>query len=432
MSDRRMKSAIGAFVALALIVLVALVVMFGSVPTLFQSHDRYTVTLPSAPGVGPGTPVRRSGVPIGRVDTVELDNQSGRVRIGILIDKKYTIWDNEEPSLSRDLLGNTGIDFVPRQPVVVEPPGAKETLNEGGAEPSEQGAEPRAPKPVPPGSEIPGKVPVDPQTVLNQVNRLLPTTEQALIDLSKAAVAFSKAVPQLDAATREVAELSKATREILPEVRRTNEEAQSTIRTWGALGERINVLLRTNEDLIVKTLKDFDEAATRMVRALSDENLRNWSAILKNTKTASDLFPEIAQNTNAMVKEARATIGRLDQTLQEANVVLANLKRGTQPLADRSERTMRNLDEASDRLNRVLADAQELMQAINRRDGTFQRLIADPSLYNNLNEVACQVGKMLPRLERALRDLEVFTDKIARHPESLGVGGAVRPSSGIK
>jgi phospholipid/cholesterol/gamma-HCH transport system substrate-binding protein len=38
----------------------------------------------------------------------------------------------------------------------------------------------------------------------------------------------------------------------------------------------------------------------------------------------------------------------------------------------------------------------------------------------------------LPRLDRALRDVEIFADKLARHPELLGIGGAIRPSSGVK
>ena len=36
------------------------------------------------------------------------------------------------------------------------------------------------------------------------------------------------------------------------------------------------------------------------------------------------------------------------------------------------------------------------------------------------------------RAEKITRDLEVFADKIARRPELIGVGGAVRPSSGLK
>jgi phospholipid/cholesterol/gamma-HCH transport system substrate-binding protein len=53
-------------------------------------------------------------------------------------------------------------------------------------------------------------------------------------------------------------------------------------------------------------------------------------------------------------------------------------------------------------------------------------------LYNHLDEVACQLAKIMPRLDRVLKDAEVFADKIARHPELIGAGGAIRPSSGLK
>jgi phospholipid/cholesterol/gamma-HCH transport system substrate-binding protein len=31
-----------------------------------------------------------------------------------------------------------------------------------------------------------------------------------------------------------------------------------------------------------------------------------------------------------------------------------------------------------------------------------------------------------------VRDLKIFSDKVARHPEIIGVGGALRGSSGLK
>jgi phospholipid/cholesterol/gamma-HCH transport system substrate-binding protein len=42
------------------------------------------------------------------------------------------------------------------------------------------------------------------------------------------------------------------------------------------------------------------------------------------------------------------------------------------------------------------------------------------------------INHLLPHMDRILHDVEVFADKIARHPESLGVGGAISPSSGLK
>ena len=39
---------------------------------------------------------------------------------------------------------------------------------------------------------------------------------------------------------------------------------------------------------------------------------------------------------------------------------------------------------------------------------------------------------MVARLEKVARDLEVFADKIARKPETIGIGGALHPSTGLK
>src|SRR5262249_51117438 len=153
---------------------------------------------------------------------------------------------------------------------------------------------------------------------------------------------------------------------------------------------------------------------------------------LKNTATSSERFPSIASNADELMKEGRQTLRHMEGTLREADAVLQNMRKATQSLGDRGDSLLKNDDEAADRLNKTIADLQALLQVINQRDGTVQRLIADPSLYNNLNDIACQVDKMMPRVERALHDLEIFADKLARHPESIGLGGAVRPSTGIK
>jgi len=93
---------------------------------------------------------------------------------------------------------------------------------------------------------------------------------------------------------------------------------------------------------------------------------------------------------------------------------------------------LKNFDESAVQLNATLRDLRELILAVGRNEGTVQKLLTDPSIYNNLNDAALMVTRILPRVDRALRDVETFADKIARHPESLGIGGAIRPSSGLK
>ena len=104
----------------------------------------------------------------------------------------------------------------------------------------------------------------------------------------------------------------------------------------------------------------------------------------------------------------------------------------TRPLGDKTPAILANLETGSDKLDKLLAEMRDLLRLAARGEGTVQRLLTDPSLYNRLDEAACMVTKLLPRLEPILRDVNVFTDKIARHPESLGVRGAISPSGGLK
>jgi hypothetical protein len=49
-----------------------------------------------------------------------------------------------------------------------------------------------------------------------------------------------------------------------------------------------------------------------------------------------------------------------------------------------------------------------------------------------VDATAASVLKLLPRIDRILKDFETFADKLARHPEAIGIGGVVHPSDGLK
>ncbi|MBY0527945.1 MAG: MlaD family protein [Gemmataceae bacterium] len=389
MNDNALRFRIGIFVLMSLILMAVLVTIFSGAPTLFTRNNRYVVLLNNAAGVGPGTPVRRAGVKIGEVEALELDDESGKVRVGILVERKHILRANEQPVLNRNVLGDTTIDFV-----ALKPP---------------EGTEPDT-TPVAPGTAMVGRGQPDAQTLLNQTTELMPSTQRAVMELGKAARTFN---------------------ELAPELSKTNDEARVAVRNWGKLGERLDVLVQTQQDKIIKTLEDLDDTLKRVGQTFNDDNQRNLAATLKNVRNASDSLDSVTKNTDELIKDSRKTMARVNDSLAQTDQVLANLQRTTKPMAERSDAVMKNLDESTRKLNQVLTDAQELMRAFSRGDGTIQRLMNDPALYQNLNEVTCMVGRMMPRLDRILKDFEVFADKLARHPELLGVGGAVRPSGGI-
>jgi phospholipid/cholesterol/gamma-HCH transport system substrate-binding protein len=436
-NERALRFRIGLFVLVALVLLGTLVVMFGSLPSLFRPSNLYTVRFVDAPGLGPGAPVRRSGVKIGQVRDLILDDERGIVRVQVAIDPRYTIRRNEQATLAIGLLGtDASIDFVPL--------------------PAEAG-QPADREPIPPGGEMVGVRQANVNTLLNRASEVVPTTQETLNDIRKSMQRMEQSLNRLTPLAEETLkvyrDLGRSAQDMMPDLRRTNTEYQelarearrgiadarktnddigATARTWGRLGERLDVLLQGNQDKLVKAVDNLNDVLTRTSNLLSEENQRNVNLTLRNTSRASNSFPDIARNTEDISKEGRTTVRRLNDSLVRVDEVLSNLQTTTKPLSQRAESISRNLDETLAKLNRTLTDLGLLMRVVDQNDSLLRRVLSDPSLYAHTDELVCSLLRMTPRLNQILKDFEVFSDKMARHPEVIGVGGAVRPSSGLK
>ena len=115
---------------ITLAVLVGMFFLFGGLPRFYTSVNHYTVLLTTAPASVPAPPVRRSGVKIGQVSKVDLDDETGQVRVEIEVFKQYTIRRNRPPILRHTVLGDASIDFrchrrsryLPRRPPTSDAP----------------------------------------------------------------------------------------------------------------------------------------------------------------------------------------------------------------------------------------------------------------------------------------------------------------------
>src|SRR5947199_10786544 len=114
MDAKKQRFRLGLFVLAAAIAMAVLILMFGgSAGRLFTPQNEYVISFDNAPGVTVGTPVRRSGVKIGSVTKVELDDSSYRVRVTIAVERKYTVRDWDAAAISQDLLSrDTTIDLI--------------------------------------------------------------------------------------------------------------------------------------------------------------------------------------------------------------------------------------------------------------------------------------------------------------------------------
>jgi ABC-type transporter Mla subunit MlaD len=462
MNGDRQKFWLGVFALATLGMLAILITFFGGFLDLFVSQYHYSVKFPQAPGVEPGTLVRKSGVRIGEVQSITLNPDTGEVVIEFSVARKHQLRVGDQPLLGRGLLmGDTVINFVP----------------EGGDR-----------ELAPEGHVFQGKVSQDISQALAKTGELVPVTKDTLDEIRAAA---------------------KALNQLVPDLRRTNGEAEVALHNFGKASESVDNVIRGNQDRLMKGIDQFVEtahqftlllnednqrqinatiknirqatenlagfmtednrrnvndllknaknASDQLAKILTDENEKNLNALLKNLKTSSDNLDQtmkkadqlmtearadlrtvsdradsVGKNVEEMVKDARTVVKRLNDTMANADQMVADIRQATKPIAERAPRILKNVDESTAQLNLVLLQAGDMIRFLQESDGTMHRLVADPALYNSINEAAAAISKSAGRLDRIVQDFAIFADKVARHPELLGVSGAVQPSTGLK
>jgi phospholipid/cholesterol/gamma-HCH transport system substrate-binding protein len=429
MSERRQKLRLGLFVLITLGLLGALIIVFGGAPGWFKPTHQYTILFTDAPGVTPGTPVRKSGVKVGEVSAVELDDATAQVRVTVRLDAKFTPRANEEPTVTRGLIvGETAIDFIPRPDKAVADR-------------------------IPPGSTIQGVSPFNAQVLLDQATGLVPDVKNSLVQIRRSLEAVEKVTPQVGTTMKQVGDLAQASKEFIPDLRRTNDSLRELLAGSGEVGPALKnfipELVKTNDEIRVflKTASFWVEDVGVMLKKNEPRIVNAVDALTLTTQRIGDVFnPEnqkaiadtlkrldrISLQTEDLMKDAKTAMKSLNTTLAQADQALGEIRQATRPFAERSGRILQNLEASSEQFARTMVDVRKLVDAIGRSEGAFQKFITDPALYNNLNETAVMLNKLMPRMDRILKDVEVFADKIARHPEAIGIGGAIRPSSGLK
>jgi ABC-type transporter Mla subunit MlaD len=266
-NEQGIRFRIGVFVLTAMILLAVLIILFGRFPNFLKgTSKRYYVVFDYAPGVAINTPVRRSGVRIGQVEKVELDDASGKVRVTILIDPPHVLYEDDHPRLVRGALsGDTSIDFEPPARIgngthapegrSEEPPEIKrvsfllaQQQPPGNAPPANP--PPTERKPAPPGSTFQGASQSDVSSLISELNKLAPPAREAFIEMQKTLERYERMSPVFEDTLREFRDLAKALREITPDVRefvkttrdampdlrRAANEVEVTARNWGRLG----------------------------------------------------------------------------------------------------------------------------------------------------------------------------------------------------
>lgn len=206
-----------------------------------------------------------------------------------------------------------------------------------------------------------------------------------------------------------------------------------TSQEWKQVAANVNSLMDTNRgnfDVVVEqtaeamhqltlTLQSTQKMVAAANKIVGDPQTQN---ALKDTLTA---LPDLVNETHETILVTRKTIDNINRNL-------VNLAQVTEPIGKRGELMVNKLDSSLGNLDGLLAELNHFAKLVNSKDGTLQKFAADPSLYDNLDRSSQSMAVLLRNLEPMIKDLREFSDKIARNPEILGVGGALRPSNGMK
>lgn len=374
----------GVVVVASAIITVILVMLFGAWPNVWQRRYEIHVKFPEAPGITVDTPVRKSGVLIGRVSNVKLLEEGG-VLVSIRVFGQYKLRRQETCRIGTgSLLGDAIVEFVPSDKGTML---ARFDTNKSGAlDESEERA----------AGELlgDGEFMSDGAVVSNPL--------RALVNLEGS---VSSAFRSLEGASKEVAQL-----------------AHSVNQTVGGDDQIKRIIQKTEV-----ALDHFDGTMTAVEKILGDELLAEQ---LRQTLRA---MPAIVDETRETMRAARTTMDSFQRVSDKAETNLDNLEKFTKPLGERGPQMVANVEESSRNLNDLLEQFVAFSEALNAGEGTLGKLVHDDEIYRQLQRVVGNAEEITKRARPIVEDVRIFTDKIARDPRQLGVKGALdqRPS-GLK
>ncbi|MFM7163049.1 MAG: hypothetical protein ACKO3P_22070 [Planctomycetaceae bacterium] len=133
-----------------------------------------------------------------------------------------------------------------------------------------------------------------------------------------------------------------------------------------------------------------------------------------------------------LIDATRETIASIASAVEKANPALGNISDATTPLARGRTTIVTRLDNVFATLEQLSGELNQFSKGLTREEGTLGLLMRDPQLYRSTEQTLSSLTTVMRNLELVMKDLRVFSDKIARHPELIGAGGALKGSSGLK
>jgi phospholipid/cholesterol/gamma-HCH transport system substrate-binding protein len=193
------------------------------------------------------------------------------------------------------------------------------------------------------------------------------------------------------------------------------------------LSDNIDKMFMGGDDRFEKMMRKTEAALDSFNTAM-----KNIDDVMGDPATRADIKDTIS-SLPEVVADLRKTVQGIGMTVDTADRNLRNLEGLTKPLGERGGEMVAQIDKTIGRLDTVLQEIAAFAKALGDSQGTLGKLVNDPKVYDELAMAVSNVNHLTLELRPIVDDVRVFTDKIARHPEQLGVRGALdRRPAGIK
>jgi phospholipid/cholesterol/gamma-HCH transport system substrate-binding protein len=298
MNMSRLEWKVGLFVLLSLVMAAALVMKFSKGTSVFTHAYELLLNTPNVGGIRPGASVLMAGVPIGKVDGVDLDESGTNVTMRLLIESRFQIHRDAQFTIEQaGFLGDQYVSIAPR-------------ANQ---------------RPVPllqPGDSVRCEEPFNLQEVARSAAGLLRRVDQIVAKLNEAVARIDQTVLSEQTLTN----LSS----IVANFRTASERAHTTLQGIDALVQTNSPPLNTAISNLVQFSEQLDAVTAELQLVVATNRVEITSAV-KNLETGTVHLKEILSDLQAgkglaggILKDEQLRL-QFSATLSNLNVVSSNL-----------------------------------------------------------------------------------------------------------
>jgi phospholipid/cholesterol/gamma-HCH transport system substrate-binding protein len=373
MDENILKLRVGLFVLIAMVIL-GILIMINS-----EGFKRqYTVYIKpvSAPSVSVGTPIRKNGILIGRVQTVL--GEDDHVTIGMGINDDANVYQNETARIGAEsILGDAVIEILPLSRVERGSPlGHEDMLSTVALK--------RNPMEL---VDIALKLETEISDTLEAIKQAGESVNQAGEGIDKLSSKLQSIIDDEDS------ELAK----MITEFRNTAVKAQTALDGFNRIFENLNEVVGDQQ--------------------LKDEFRRAISSL-----------PTIFDEVRGTITDTRRTINTFEKVATKTNSNLDNIETFTKSLKKEGPEILVQINESLKNVEGLVTQIKAFgntLKKLQTSEGTLGKLINDSEIYDSIKYTVENVQDVSERLEPLMSDLRFFADAIARDPGVLGARGAL-------